>query len=157
MIWHDGQHLTISLASCDLGNAWDAFFFTREPQHTPRSIPQTSPNPPKWKEFLHKLLVGGFGVCLRGLLEKSLDFFISKDSITMISWYLDVWRLRDEVSLITGILVEGVSTHGWPRYPVTRYYGTLEGVTPWKFNIAPEKWWLEDYFPIGKVTFQGTC
>ena len=27
--------------------------------------------------------------------------------------------------------------------------------TPWKFNIAPEKWWLEDYFPIGKVTFQG--
>ena len=27
--------------------------------------------------------------------------------------------------------------------------------TPLKFNIAPEKWWLEDYFPIGKVTFQG--
>ena len=26
-----------------------------------------------------------------------------------------------------------------------------------KFNIAPEKWWLEDYFPIGKVTFQGPC
>ena len=24
---------------------------------------------------------------------------------------------------------------------------------PRKFNIAPEKWWLEDYFPIGKVTF----
>ena len=20
---------------------------------------------------------------------------------------------------------------------------------------TPEKWWLEDYFPIGKVTFQG--
>ena len=29
--------------------------------------------------------------------------------------------------------------------------------TPLKFNIAPEKWWLEDYFPIGKVTFQGLC
>ena len=27
--------------------------------------------------------------------------------------------------------------------------------TPLKFNIAPEKWWLEDYFPIGKVTFRG--
>ena len=26
-----------------------------------------------------------------------------------------------------------------------------------KFNIASEKWWLEDYFPIGKVTFQGLC
>ena len=29
--------------------------------------------------------------------------------------------------------------------------------TPRKFNIDPEKWWLEDYFPIGKVTFQGLC
>ena len=27
-------------------------------------------------------------------------------------------------------------------------------IPPSKFNIAPEKWWLEDYFPIGKVTFQ---
>ena len=26
-----------------------------------------------------------------------------------------------------------------------------------KFNIAPQKWWLEDYFPIGKVAFQGLC
>ena len=31
------------------------------------------------------------------------------------------------------------------------------GYTPPKFNIAPEKWWLEDHFPIGKVTFQGLC
>ena len=23
--------------------------------------------------------------------------------------------------------------------------------------IAPEKWWLEDYFPRGKITFQGLC
>ena len=29
--------------------------------------------------------------------------------------------------------------------------------TPPKFNIAPKKWWLEDYFPIGKGTFQGPC
>ena len=27
--------------------------------------------------------------------------------------------------------------------------------TPPKFDIAPEKWWLEDYFPIGNVTFKG--
>ena len=27
--------------------------------------------------------------------------------------------------------------------------------TPWKFNIAPEKWCLENYCPIGKVTFSG--
>ena len=31
----------------------------------------------------------------------------------------------------------------------------VTNVTPPKFNIAPEKWWLEDYFPIGKVAFQG--
>ena len=30
-------------------------------------------------------------------------------------------------------------------------------VTPPKFNIAPENGWLEYYFPIGKVTFQGLC
>ncbi len=27
--------------------------------------------------------------------------------------------------------------------------------TPWKFNINPEKWWLEDYFPFGVAYFQG--
>ena len=32
-----------------------------------------------------------------------------------------------------------------------------ENTTPPKFNMAPGKWWLEDYFPIGKVTFQGLC
>ncbi len=31
-------------------------------------------------------------------------------------------------------------------------------LTPPKFNMfAPEKWWLEGYFPIRKVTFQGLC
>ena len=30
-------------------------------------------------------------------------------------------------------------------------------VQPPKFNIALEKWWLEDYCLIGKVTFQGLC
>ena len=32
-----------------------------------------------------------------------------------------------------------------------------ERTTPPKFNIAPENWWLEDYSPIGKVTFQVLC
>ena len=46
----------------------------REPQHTPGAYPRL-PQTPKWKEFLHKLLVGGLGyvpgVCwkvLRGIL-----------------------------------------------------------------------------------------
>ena len=33
----------------------------------------------------------------------------------------------------------------------------LELCTPPKFNITPENGWLEDYFPFGKVTFQGLC
>ena len=31
------------------------------------------------------------------------------------------------------------------------------GDTPPKFDIAPQKLWLEDYLPIGKGTFQGLC
>ena len=36
-------------------------------------------------------------------------------------------------------------------------YFPLSIYTPPKFNIAPEKLWLENYFPIGKGTFQGLC
>ena len=31
----------------------------------------------------------------------------------------------------------------------------LKNNTPPKFNIAPQKWWLEDNFPVGIVNFQG--
>ena len=52
-----------------------------------------------------------------------------------------------------GSLVGGsvINPSNWEHFP------QVSGDTPWKFNIAPEKWWLEDYFPIGKVTFQGLC
>ena len=33
----------------------------------------------------------------------------------------------------------------------------VEITTPPKFNIAPEKWWFEDYFPFGMAYFQGLC
>ena len=29
--------------------------------------------------------------------------------------------------------------------------------TPPKFNLAPEKSWLEDEFPFGMAYFQGLC
>ena len=32
-----------------------------------------------------------------------------------------------------------------------------KSATPPKFNIAPEKWWLEDYFAFGMAYFQGLC
>ena len=37
-----------------------------------------------------------------------------------------------------------------PGSPTTKY-------TPKVYQLAPEKWWLEDQFPIDKVTFQGLC
>ena len=53
-----------------------------------------------------------------------------------------------------------MNQHFFPGFSVwcDRFSKWKKG-TPPKFNIAPEKWWLEDYFPIGKVTFraQGLC
>ena len=40
------------------------------------------------------------------------------------------------------------------RSMTNKKYSKRSSCTP-KFNIAHEKWRLEDYFPIGKVTFQG--
>ena len=30
-------------------------------------------------------------------------------------------------------------------------------IHPRSFSMAPEKWWLEDYFPFGMANFQGLC
>ena len=46
--------------------------------------------------------------------------------------------------------------HGWLIQALATHFSPDDKWhTPRKFNIAPEKWCLEDYFPIGKVTFQG--
>ena len=47
--------------------------FLREPQHTPKAYPM-NPQTPKWKEFLHKLLVGGLGY-VPGVCWKILRLF----------------------------------------------------------------------------------
>ena len=39
--------------------------------------------------------------------------------------------------------------------PETTIDVELPSGTPQMLNIAPEKWWLEAYFPIGKVYFSG--
>ena len=55
------------------------------------------------------------------------------------------------------------SSHCWPIYGIEPCLWIWKWVIYWytppppKFNIAPEKWWLADYFPFGKVTFQGLC
>ena len=50
-------------------------------------------------------------------------------------------------------LTPAVCTVNISKYVLLNIYD----LRPQKFNLAPEKWWLEDYFPIGKVTFQGLC
>ncbi len=49
--------------------------------------------------------------------------------------------------------------HNWPSSPwflrARSNQGTKVLSTLPETNVAPDKWWLEDYFPIRKVTFQG--
>ena len=47
----------------------------------------------------------------------------------------------------------GRSTTSYIQLPIPEQHPR----TPPKFNIAPENWSLEDYFPIAKVTFQELC
>ena len=67
----------------------------REPQHTPGAYPR-HPQTPKWKEFLHKLLVGGLGyapgVCWKVLRQKLFFFFGQKKKHTELTVYK---RLRN--------------------------------------------------------------
>ena len=49
-----------------------------------------------------------------------------------------------------------LAAYDFKATPKNQLHNRAEATLP-KFNIALEKWWLEDYFPIGKVTFQGLC
>ncbi len=68
-------------------NYWLAEFcpstILREPQHTPGAYPR-HPQSPKWKEFLHKLLVGGLGyvpgVCWK-ILRTIFPYMVCRISI----------------------------------------------------------------------------
>ncbi len=44
----------------------------------------------------------------------------------------------------------------WEVIPFTQDARNSTRITPPKTNrLAPEKWWLEDYFPFGKAYFRG--
>ena len=78
-----------------LGSLWENLMFLRETQHTPGAYPK-HPQTPKWKEFLHKLLVGGLGyapgVCWKVLrmlftLQHYLKLFSRNDlSEVEVDW-----------------------------------------------------------------------
>ena len=54
---------------------------------------------------------------------------------------VSVWQHKDDTSIYVDCMEQTIREVGLN--------------TPPKFDIAPEKWWLEDYFPIGNVTFKG--
>ena len=37
-------------------------------------------------------------------------------------------------------------SYQWAKFGQLGLPGNTYSLTPWKFNMAPEKWWLEDYF-----------
>ena len=71
-------------------------------------------------------------------------------------------RFMKKISLLNRILGGGtwnvfyLHLENW-GFMIQIWRACLLESTPPKFNIAAEKWWLEGYFPIGKVTFQGLC
>ena len=49
---------------------------------------------------------------------------------------------------------------GFPAEASLAYYPAWNSVTIGTLpetNMAPEKWWLGDYFPFGKAYFPGLC
>ena len=74
--------------------------------------------------------------------------------------------LRCYVSFRQGYLIPATSSCFLGRFHnldlakrKTQLWKWLMVSTPPKFNIAPEKWWLEleDYFPFGMAYFQESC
>ena len=80
--------------------------------------------------------------------------------VEMAGWFTGL-PLKKELSRETG---SGVHCFHHPstrkkRTIYSKHFSNVLSMIDWytlpKFNMVPEKWWLEDYFPIGKITFQG--
>ena len=49
--------------------------------------------------------------------------------------------------------IEAGRAIGQKMIPNDRIFHRNQLIHPRSLTFAPAKWWLEDYFPIGKVTF----
>ena len=77
------------------------------------------------------------------LLPKRVDFYFPAVAVTL-PW---VWSVSPGCG-------EFLHHQAFSGFSYRRSKSPSIITTP-KFNIAPQKWWLEDYFPIGKVAFSG--
>ena len=75
-------------------------------------------------------------------LQDSRDFF------QIGQFAVSITKLKSHPTHLVVFSSPDTKTRGYRDFFVPSTY-------PPKFNIAPEKWWLEDYFPIGIVYFQG--
>ena len=72
-----------------------------------------------------------------------------------ICHHLLCWKHFGATPLRSQMIQPSMSLNGWKSNFLEFWIFTL--FIPPKLNIALEKWWLEEYFPIGKATFQGLC
>ena len=87
----------------------------------------------------------------RGLINTPLKINMEHNSLEV--WLEDHFSFLDKwVMAVAEPAV--ISSRGYPPISQDSCHEKRWDTLP-KFNIAPEKWWLEDYFPIGKVTLQG--
>ena len=72
-----------------------------------------------------------------------------------LSQVICFWFLLSPFALQTQWALSTLSTLSPQKWTKISHIN-ISAVTPLKFDIAPENWWLEDYFPIWKVTnFRG--
>ena len=147
--WHliiESNDLPQELKICNL--VWPYFMTQKTPlarwfkpcPFHPRSLEVTN-NPLKGSRFHH---------------PKKVTAWITRYLIALINHYITLNSSAHWLNLWM-LIIHQLPTFTWAYSPNSWSKLETDSYIPLKFNIAPEKWWLEDYFPIGKVTFQGLC
>ena len=87
-------------------------------------------------------------------MESKAGYFSWQQLRWVLCWEIH-WCKTEAVKTLQQDIKEGLAYAENAELAGRRWGGPEMLDTPPKFNITPEKWWLEDYFPIGKATFQG--
>ena len=98
----------------------------------------------------------GLGGCEVGIVPWFVSFRPLKEAGQ--SSYLGGENFKHVLFIFTPKMGGKMGTPFWQFWYVSdKVAKKKHQLPPAKFDIAPEKWWLEDYFPFGMVYFQGLC
>ena len=93
--------------------------------------------------------------------KRESNIFNMRETIIIMHYIHGIWQKVFEMTMSQE---EMYFSEGFQKSQIWRSITSIHPLlcyiwkyTPRKIKIAPEKWWLEDYFPTGKVTFQGLC